>query len=97
MALASFIKISIPPNSLTVTSTADWTWSSKRISAIHASPLPPALLISSTAVYTVPGSLGFGSLVFATTEILAPSFAALRAMALPMPLLAPVMKSVFPF
>ncbi len=43
----------------------------------------------------MPGSLGWGSAVFAAMAILAPSRAALNAMALPMPLLAPVMNRVF--
>ena len=43
----------------------------------------------------MPGSLGWGSAVLAAMAILAPSRAALNAMALPMPLLAPVMKRVF--
>lgn len=44
----------------------------------------------------VPGSLGWGVVVLAAMIMLAPSLAAFRAMALPMPLLAPVMKMVFP-
>src|SRR5690606_629158 len=44
----------------------------------------------------VPGSLGCGSEVFAAMMMLAPSRAARRAMALPMPRLAPLMKMVFP-
>ncbi len=97
MALALFISISIPPNSLRVSSTAAWTWFSNRISVIHGRALPPIDFISSTAEYTVPGNFGCGSLVFATTAIFAPSRAALKAIAFPIPLLAPVMKSVFPF
>lgn len=51
---------------------------------------------SSAAVYIVPGSLGCGSAVLAAMTILAPSLAALRAIALPIPRLAPVMNRVQP-
>ena len=44
----------------------------------------------------VPGSLGWGSAVLAATTTLAPSLAALRPMAFPMPRLAPVMYRVLP-
>lgn len=44
----------------------------------------------------VPGSLGCGSAVLAATTTLAPSRATLRAIALPMPRDAPVMKNVRP-
>ena len=44
----------------------------------------------------VPGSLGCGVVVLAAITMLAPSLAALRAMALPMPLLAPVINKVLP-
>ena len=44
----------------------------------------------------VPGSLGWGSAVLAAMTMLAPSRAALRAMALPIPRLAPVINSVLP-
>ena len=44
----------------------------------------------------VPGSVGCGSAVLAAMTMLAPSWAALRAMAFPMPLLAPVTNSVQP-
>lgn len=44
----------------------------------------------------VPGSLGCGSAVLAATTMLAPSWAALRAMALPIPRLAPVINIVLP-
>lgn len=44
----------------------------------------------------VPGSLGCGSAVFAATTTLAPSLATFRAIALPMPRLAPVIKTVLP-
>src|SRR5665213_1548492 len=45
----------------------------------------------------MPGSFLFSSDVFAATTIFAPSRAARSAMALPMPRLAPVIKSVLPF
>ena len=44
----------------------------------------------------VPGSLGWGTAVLAAMTTLAPSLAAFRAMALPIPLLPPVMKIVRP-
>ena len=44
----------------------------------------------------VPGSLGFGTLDFAAMAMLAPSRAARRAMARPMPREAPVMNRVLP-
>src|SRR5690242_241101 len=44
----------------------------------------------------VPGSLGWGAVVFAAMTIFAPSRAALSAMALPIPRLAPVMNRTFP-
>lgn len=44
----------------------------------------------------VPGNFGWGSAVLAATMILAPSRAAFKAIALPMPRDAPVIKMVFP-
>ena len=44
----------------------------------------------------MPGNLGWGSLVFAAMTIFAPSLAALLAIANPIPLLAPEIKSVLP-
>lgn len=44
----------------------------------------------------MPGNLGCAVAVLAAITMLAPSLAALRAMALPMPLLAPVMNNVWP-
>ena len=60
------------------------------------SACPPASSISLAAVYTVPGSLGCGSAVLATSAMLAPSAAARLAIASPMPRLAPEMNMVFP-
>ena len=45
----------------------------------------------------VPGSLGFGTFDFAAMTTFAPSRAARMPMAFPIPRLAPVMKSVFPW
>ena len=47
-------------------------------------------------MYIVPGNLGWGSAVLAAITILAPSWAAFKAIHLPMPRLAPVIKSVQP-
>jgi hypothetical protein len=44
----------------------------------------------------VPGSFGWGSAVFAAMIILAPSLAERIAIALPIPLVAPLIKIVFP-
>lgn len=44
----------------------------------------------------VPGNLGCGSVVFAAITILAPSLAAFKAIALPIPRLPPVMNNVRP-
>lgn len=44
----------------------------------------------------VPGNFGCGSAVLAAITMLAPSFAALSAMAFPIPLLAPVINKVLP-
>ena len=60
------------------------------------SACPPTSSISLAAVYTVPGSLGWGSAVLATRAMLAPSAAARLAIARPMPRLAPEMNMVFP-
>ena len=64
--------------------------------------LKPSLLmmnyciLSLAAVYIVPGNFGCASAVFAAITTFAPSFAAFKAIALPIPLLAPVMKMVRP-
>ena len=44
----------------------------------------------------MPDSFEFGSAVFAAIVMFAPSLAARRAIAKPIPLLAPLMKRVFP-
>src|SRR5262249_47601549 len=68
--------------------------SSLRTSPTTATPLPPAASTSATAVRTVPGSLGCGSAVLASSTTLAPCLAALSAMASPMPRLPPETTSV---
>ena len=45
----------------------------------------------------VPGNFGWGSVVFDAMTTLAPWPAAIRPIAFPIPLLAPVMKMVFPW
>src|SRR5687768_9510428 len=66
------------------------------MSATQAMALPPAVWMSRTASCTVPGSLGWGLSVLPRTATLAPSRAARRAIARPMPRVAPVMNRVFP-
>ena len=51
---------------------------------------------SFAAVYMVPGSFGWGSVVLAAIKMFAPSWAAFSAMAFPMPRLAPVINNVLP-
>lgn len=53
-------------------------------------------LLSFAVEYMVPGNLGCGSLVLAAITMLAPSLAAFRAIALPIPRLPPVINSVSP-
>src|SRR3954462_3851011 len=52
--------------------------------------------MSRTVSWTVPSNLGFGVSVLPSTAMFAPSRAARRAMARPMPRLAPVINNVFP-
>ena len=54
------------------------------------------IVLSRATECIVPGSFGCGSTVFASTATLAPSRAARRAIARPMPRLAPVMSIVRP-
>src|SRR5688500_18092457 len=96
MALALLTRMSMPPKARTVSATAACTWSSKRTSQTQPMARPPAASISATVAGTVPGRRGLGSAVLPSTAMLAPSRAARRAMALPMPRLAPVMNRVFP-
>eukprot|EP01137_Pigoraptor_chileana_P036752 Opistho-2@32881 len=96
MADALLIKISIPPNLSTACATAVAIWFSSRMSVTHGRHFPPAASISSAALKTVPGSFAWGVDVFAAMTTLAPSLAAFRAICLPIPRLAPVMKRVRP-
>src|SRR6478672_4164906 len=57
---------------------------------------PPAASTSAAAVWMVPGNLGFGTADFAAITTFAPSRAARRAIARPMPREAPVMNRVLP-
>lgn len=63
---------------------------------IQSSKVNENNILSSAALYIVPGSFGWGSAVLAAITTLAPSFAAFSAIALPIPRDAPVMKSVRP-
>ena len=96
MALALLTTMSMPPNFAAVSSIAALTAASSRTSTASGSALPPAFSISAAAVWMVPSSLGCGSTVLAAMAILAPSAAALSAIASPMPREPPVMKSVLP-
>ena len=96
MALALLTRMSMPPKRATACCTASITCASSRISHCTARPRPPACSISATAVWMVPASLGCGSAVLAAITTLAPSRAARRAMARPMPRLPPVMNRVLP-
>ncbi len=96
MALALLTRTSRPPKCATASATALATRASSRTSTTSGRALPPAASTSAAAVWMVPGSFGWGSAVFAAMTTLAPSAAARRAMALPMPRLAPVMNRVLP-
>ncbi|MEA3221183.1 MAG: hypothetical protein OZX49_02302 [Immundisolibacter sp.] len=97
MADALLTRMSMPPKWATACATAASTASALRTSMTSGRARPPASSISCAAVWMVPGSLGCGWLVLAAMTMLAPSSAARSAIALPMPRLAPVMKSVFPY
>src|SRR5258705_10304466 len=84
------------PTGWALGATADATDSSSRMSPTIGNACPPASSSSLAAVYTVPGSLGCGSAVFAINAMFAPSAAARLAIANPMPRLAPEMNMVFP-
>src|ERR1700682_3800366 len=88
--------MSMPPKRAAVLLIASLTEASSRTLQTSASALPPAFSISSAAVWIVAASFGCGVSVFAAIAMLAPSLAALSAIASPMPREAPVMKSVFP-
>src|SRR5690606_6973298 len=96
MALALLTRMSMPPKASTVAATAARTWSSSRMSHFNARPRPPAALTASAALWMVPGSFGLGTEDLAAMATLAPSRAARRAMARPMPREAPVMNRVLP-
>ena len=97
MALALLTQMSIPPNLChtggdgrgDLLLEADIAGNRQRLAArlLHPRGRPSEM---------VPGSRGSGAAVLATTATLAPSRAALSAMARPMPRLAPVMNSVLP-
>src|SRR5688572_7070387 len=88
--------MSMPPNASAVAATAARTSSSSRISHFNARALPPAASTSLATLWIVPGSLGLGTSDLAAIAILAPSLAARRAIARPMPREAPVMNRVLP-
>jgi len=96
IALALFTQMSMPPKCSTAVRAARSTSSSLRTSPTTATALPPAASISATAVCTVPGSFGCGSLVLASSAAFAPSLAAASAMARPIPRLPPDMTIVRP-
>ena len=58
--------------------------------------MPPAASISFAAEKIVPGSFGLASAVFAAIAMSAPSWAARKAMAKPIPREPPVIKMRFP-
>src|SRR5271157_3853792 len=88
--------MSMPPKRLAVSSRASRTAASSRTSTTSGSARPPAASISLAALYIVPASFGLASAVLAAMATLAPSRAARRPIARPMPRDAPVMNSVFP-
>ena len=77
-------------------SIAAFTAASSRTSTASGSAPPPTLRSSPAAVWMVPSSLGCGSTVLAAIATLAPSAAALSAIASPMPREPPVMNRVLP-
>lgn len=72
IALALLMRISIPPKVATVLSIAACTLFSSQMSHEIGRALPPAFSISAAAEKIVPGSFGFGSVVFAMIATLAP-------------------------
>ena len=86
----------MPPKRSTVCATAACTSCSSRMSHLIAKACPPSASTAAAALWMVPGSFGLGTLDFAAMAILAPSRAARRAMARPMPREAPVMNKVLP-
>lgn len=67
-----------------------------RHSQLQSSSEIESELLSDATLYIVPGSFECGSVVLAAITIFAPSRAHRKAMLLPIPLLPPVMKIVFP-
>jgi len=84
----------MPPNSFTVFSIASFTLFSSLTSHWIGKQRPPAFFIYSAALNIVPSNLGCDSTVLAAIAIFAPSCAARKAIASPIPLDAPVIKSV---
>src|SRR5690606_28352175 len=97
IALALLTRMSRPPKRSTVAATAACTCASSRMSQRIARAWPPAACTASAAVWIVPGSFGLGTADLAAMATLAPSRAARRAMARPMPREAPVINRVLPF
>src|SRR5579875_3706254 len=96
IALALLTTMSSLPKRATVSAMASFTADSSRTSTASARARPPAFSISAAAVWMVPSSLGCGVTVFAATAMLAPSAAALSAIANPIPREPPVTNSVLP-
>ncbi len=94
IALALLTTMSIASKRSMVCTTAVEMLTSSRTSPTIGSARPPASSICLAAVKTVPSSLGCGWSVLAISATLAPSRAARRAIASPMPRLPPEMNSV---
>ena len=97
MAEALLTTASIPPKRSTACATAPRTSSSLRTSPTMASADPPAASICAAAVCTVPSREAWAVPVLAMIATLAPSAAARRAMARPIPRLPPLIRMVLPF
>ena len=96
MAEALLITISIPPNLSTVCLIALAICASSLISTCTAKAFTPNASTSAAAENMVPPKRGSSSTDFAAITILAPAPANFKAMAFPMPLLPPVINTVFP-
>ena len=96
MALALLITISMPPNFSTVCFIASAIWASSRMSTCTAKAFTPRASTSAAAEKMVPPKRGSSCTDFAAITIFAPAPANFNAIALPMPLLPPVIKTVFP-
>jgi len=86
----------MPPKCPAACAMASATAWSSRMSSLSGRALPPAASIASAALWMVPGSFGWGTLLLAAMTTLAPSRAARSPMARPMPREAPVMNRVLP-